>query len=217
MCVGSLYRQIFECTNRISQFHAVFLSVHDKFCRYNCNMYVGSLVPTNFRMYRQNPEKALLGAVAPPPPPLAMLMGTVVPWVTALCSAILHPPEVKSLIWWIVQREHIVENLCDLLGFKYFQRLLSMQFMHSKSCWIFYCAFYKEILHFLNLDTALKNKINNWLLGTPGYSLSYIHVFESYTVKPRPEAHGHDPFLGVFEEYPLDSTRSDSTVTLSII
>ena len=29
-------------------------------------------------------------------------------------------------------------------------------------------------------------------------------------------AYGHEPFLSVFEEYPLDSTRSDSTMTLSI-
>ena len=35
-----------------------------------------------------------------------------------------------------------------------------------------------------------------------------------HTVKPRPEAH-MDMIL--FEEYPLDSTRSDSTMTLSII
>ena len=30
-------------------------------------------------------------------------------------------------------------------------------------------------------------------------------------------AYGHDPFWSVFEEYPLESTRSDSTMTLSII
>ena len=29
--------------------------------------------------------------------------------------------------------------------------------------------------------------------------------------------YGHDPFWNVFEEYPLDSRRSDSTMTLSII
>ena len=46
--------------------------------------------------------------------------------------------------------------------YKCFQRLLSTQFIHSMSFWTFYCAFYKNILHFLNLDTALKNKINNW-------------------------------------------------------
>ena len=37
-------------------------------------MLVGLHVPTNFQMYRQNSEKALLGAVAPPPPPLATLV-----------------------------------------------------------------------------------------------------------------------------------------------
>ena len=30
-------------------------------------------------------------------------------------------------------------------------------------------------------------------------------------------AYGHDPFCSVFKEYPLDSTRSDSTMTLFII
>ena len=38
------------------------------------------------------------------------------------------------------------------------------------------------------------------------------------TVKPRPEEHMDMILFKVFfEEYPLDSTRSDSTVTLSII
>ena len=38
------------------------------------------------------------------------------------------------------------------------------------------------------------------------------------TVKPRPEAHmDMIPFEVFFEEYPLDSTRPDSTMTLSII
>ena len=45
-------------------------------------------------------------------------------------------------------------------------------------------------------------------------------VYERGTVKPRPEAHMDmilfEVFL-LFEEYPLDSTRSDSTMTLSII
>ena len=31
-----------------------------------------------------------------------------------------------------------------------------------KSFWTFYWAFYKDILHLLNLDTPQKNKINNW-------------------------------------------------------
>ena len=91
----------------------------------------------------------------------AVPQDTVVPWGTMLCSAIVHQPEVKShrIIWCIIQREHIVENPCDLLGFEYFQR--STQFIHSKSFRTLYCAFYKDILHFLNPDTALKNKINN--------------------------------------------------------
>ena len=47
----------------------------------------------------------------------AVPQGTVVHRGTALCSATLHPPEVKScrIIWCIVQREHIVENLCNVL------------------------------------------------------------------------------------------------------
>ena len=65
----------------------------------------------------------------------AVSRGTVVNWYTALCGATLHPPEVKSciIILCLVHREHIVENCCDLLGFKCFQRLLSMQFIHCKS------------------------------------------------------------------------------------
>ena len=46
-----------------------------------------------------------------------------------------------------------------------------------------------------------------------------IHIKITYTVKPRPEAH-MDMILfevHVFEEYLFDSTRSDSTMTLSII
>ena len=37
----------------------------------------------------------------------------------ALCGTTLRPPEVKScgIIWCIIQREHNVENRCDLLGF----------------------------------------------------------------------------------------------------
>ena len=94
----------------------------------------------------------------------AVPRGTVVHRGTALCSATLHPPEVKScrIIWCIVQREHIVENLCNLLGLKCFQRLLSMQFIQNKSFWTFYCASYKDILHISNPNTAPKNKINNW-------------------------------------------------------
>ena len=65
----------------------------------------------------------------------AIPRGTVVPRGTALCGATLHPPEVKScrIILCVVQREHLVEICCDLLGFKCFQRLLSMQFIQNKS------------------------------------------------------------------------------------
>ena len=94
----------------------------------------------------------------------AVPRGTVVLRGTTLCSAIMRPPEVKScrIIWCVFHREHIVEIRCDLLGFKCFQRLLSMQFIHNKSFWTFCCAFYKHILHFSNPNTALKNRINNW-------------------------------------------------------
>ena len=46
-----------------------------------------------------------------------------------------HLASAKScrIIWCVVQREHIVENHCDLLGFNCFQRLLSMQFIQNKS------------------------------------------------------------------------------------
>ena len=94
---------------------------------------------------------------------LVHMLHHAVPWGTALCGATLRLPEVKSyMIWCLVQREHILENCCDILGFKCFQRLLSTPFINSKSFWTFYHAFYKDILHFLNLDTVLKNKINIW-------------------------------------------------------
>ena len=92
------------------------------------------------------------------------MMHHVLPRGTALCGATLRPPEVKSCQNNLVRRsrEHNAENNCELLGFKCFQRLQSMQFIHNKSFWTFYCAFYKDILHFLNPNTAHKNKINNW-------------------------------------------------------
>ena len=56
-----------------------------------------------------------------------------------------------------------------------------MPFIQNKSFSKF-CAFYKDILHFLNPNTAPKNKIlNNWtngrfLLGTPGYGLCHLLI-----------------------------------------
>ena len=89
------------------------------------------------------------------------MMHHAVPWGTTLCGATLLLPEVRSrrIIWRVVQREYIVENCCDLLGFKCFQSLLSMQFIQNRSFWTFYCAFYKDILHFLNPHTAPRNNI----------------------------------------------------------
>ena len=58
----------------------LFLLIFCRYIRYfvgTNDMLVGSHVPTNFQMYRQKSEKALLGgAAAPPapPPPLATLM-----------------------------------------------------------------------------------------------------------------------------------------------
>ena len=56
----------------------LFLSIFCRYIRYfvgTNDMLVGSHVPTNFQMYRQNSEKALLGgSCPPPPPPLATLM-----------------------------------------------------------------------------------------------------------------------------------------------
>ena len=50
----------------------LFLSIFCRYIRYfvgTNDMLVGSHVPTNFQMYRQKSEKALLGAAAPPPCP----------------------------------------------------------------------------------------------------------------------------------------------------
>ena len=56
----------------------LFLSIFCRYIRYfvgTNDMLVGSHVPTNFQMYRQKSEKALLGGQLPPlPPPLATLM-----------------------------------------------------------------------------------------------------------------------------------------------
>ena len=50
---------------------------------------------------------------------ICQMMHHTIPPDTTFCGAILHPPEVKScrIIRCIVQREHIVENRSDLLGF----------------------------------------------------------------------------------------------------
>ena len=57
----------------------LFLSIYCRYIRYfvgTNDMLVGLHVPTNFQMYRQKSEKALLGGppAPPPPPPLATLM-----------------------------------------------------------------------------------------------------------------------------------------------
>ena len=62
------------------------------------------------------------------------IMHHSIPRGTALCGATMRPPEVKSciIIWCVVQSDHIVENRCNLLGLKCFQRLLRMQFIQNK-------------------------------------------------------------------------------------
>ena len=74
----------------------LFLSIFCRYVRYfvgTNDMLVGSHVPTNFQMYRQKSEKALLGGgggqLAPPPPPLATLM---------LCTSIKKKKKKKSLL-----------------------------------------------------------------------------------------------------------------------
>ena len=57
----------------------LFLSIFCRYIRYvvgTNDMFVGLHVPTNFQMYRQNSEKALVGGGGqlPPPPPRATLM-----------------------------------------------------------------------------------------------------------------------------------------------
>ena len=75
----------------------------------------------------------------------AVPRGTVVLQGTTLCGATLRLPEVKSCrtIWCIIQREHIVENRCDFLGFKYAiyteQELLNISLCILQR----YCALFK--------------------------------------------------------------------------
>ena len=67
----------------------------------------------------------------------------VLRWVTPT----LRPPEVKLCV---VQREHIVENRCDLILCAS-QDFISMQFIQSKSFWTFIMhSAFEDILHFLN-------------------------------------------------------------------
>ena len=96
------------------------------------------------------------------------LMHHTVPWGTMLCGATLRPPEVKScrIIWCIIQRTWkplwFTLFLSASKDFKICKKKL-----HRKSFWTFYCAFYKDILHFLNPNTALKNKITvKWWIFT---------------------------------------------------
>ena len=67
----------------------------------------------------------------------AVPQGTIVPWGTSLCSAILCPPQVKPctcrIIWCVIQRQYIVKNPYDLLGT---ERLQSTQ-LYCKSFWTF--------------------------------------------------------------------------------
>ena len=94
-------------------FYILKLLLLSIFCRYiryfvgTNDMLVGLHVPTNFPMYRQKSEKALLGggggggeAIAPPCPPLATLMvfDSSIP-VTWIMKAVLKPMYSFGK-WW---------------------------------------------------------------------------------------------------------------------
>ena len=89
------------------------------------------------------------------------MMHHAIPRGYQLCGATLRPPGVKSciIIWCVIQREHILENRCDFTWF-YMLPKTSYHAIYTwnKSFWTFYCAFYKDILHFLNPNTVPKNK-----------------------------------------------------------
>ena len=80
-------------------FKLLFLSIFCRYIRYfvgTNDMLFGLHVPTNFQMYRQNSEKALLGGgvvncppAPPPPPPLATLM----------CSSYITEIDGINKIW----------------------------------------------------------------------------------------------------------------------
>ena len=83
------------------------------------------------------------------------------------------PPSKKEYclnIWCLLQRENIVENHCDLLGFKCFQRLLSTY------------AIYKS-------ERTVEHFINHWakILCTfkPGYSPENRRKWQILTWNPR--------------------------------
>ena len=66
----------------------------------------------------------------------------------------------------------------------------------------------------ITLDTSVLEGIHLLHLGLKRQVWTKCLIYKQHTVKPRPEAHMD---IILFEEYPLDSTRSDSTIVLSII
>ena len=86
------------------------------------------------------------------------MMHHAIPRGTALCGATLRPPEVKScrIIWCVFQREHILENRCDLSASK----VCTVIHTEYELLNILLCIL-QDILHFLNPNTVPKNKINN--------------------------------------------------------
>ena len=94
----------------------LFLSIFCRYIRYfvgTNDMLVGSHVPTNFQMYRQKSEKALLGGggSCPPPPPLATLMRRQYYWDDPLIKTDIP----LTGIHWLRALTALTEQFCQEL------------------------------------------------------------------------------------------------------
>ena len=80
------------------------------------------------------------------------------------------------------------------------------------------CIFGSEVFYF---PCQQRTSTCAWKSGICfSFLFCFLYPFfqkASYRKTSSRGAYGHDPFWSVFEEYPLDSTRSDSTMTLFII
>ena len=117
----------------------LFLSIFCRYIRYfvgTNDMLVGSHVPTNFQMYRQKSEKALLGPAPPPPPPsgYANARTICIRFVVNIRYKVQH----KNYLWFISSRSswirfHMSLNLIFLLMHNRYSRQSFMFSLRSSS------------------------------------------------------------------------------------
>ena len=114
----------------------------------------------------------------------AVPQGTVVPWGTAFCGAILCRLEVKlcRIIWCVVQRQYII----DFFFFPSWFQVLpenSMQGIYTHEEFMkINQTFSKQYFALYNrgfIPEKIIDQNDRFLLGTPGYSLCY-HLQHSF-------------------------------------